>query len=86
MALVPGEQAHPAITVSTTMPRMTLQEKLLPQPPSFQKKLAYEIHEELGKGTFGKVLRATWTRKDGSKLDVALKVRTITYTCRHRRY
>ncbi|CAE6415305.1 unnamed protein product [Rhizoctonia solani] len=55
------------------MPRMTLQEKLLPQPPSFQKKLAYEIHEELGKGTFGKVLRATWTRKDGSKLDVALK-------------
>ncbi|CAE6336686.1 unnamed protein product [Rhizoctonia solani] len=73
MALVPGEQAHPAITVSTTMPRMTLQEKLLPQPPSFQKKLAYEIHEELGKGTFGKVLRATWTRKDGSKLDVALK-------------
>ncbi|KAF8603222.1 Pkinase-domain-containing protein [Ceratobasidium sp. AG-I] len=52
---------------------MTLQEKLLPQPPSFQKKLAYEIHEELGKGTFGKVLRATWTRKDGSKLDVALK-------------
>ncbi|KAG9124899.1 hypothetical protein FRC07_009806 [Ceratobasidium sp. 392] len=55
------------------MVRMTLQEKLLPQPPSFQKKLAYEIHEELGKGTFGKVLRATWTRKDGSKLDVALK-------------
>ncbi|KAF8708348.1 Serine/Threonine protein kinase, catalytic domain, partial [Rhizoctonia solani] len=55
------------------MPRMSLQEKLLPQPPSFQKKLAYEIHEELGKGTFGKVLRATWTRKDGSKLDVALK-------------
>ncbi|QRV76985.1 calcium/calmodulin-dependent protein kinase [Ceratobasidium sp. AG-Ba] len=55
------------------MPRMTLQEKLLPQPPSFQKKLAYEVHEELGKGTFGKVLRATWTRKDGSQLDVALK-------------
>ncbi|KAG8735590.1 hypothetical protein FRC10_010365 [Ceratobasidium sp. 414] len=55
------------------MVRMTLQEKLLPQPPSFQKKLAYEIREELGKGTFGKVLRATWTRKDGSKLDVALK-------------
>lgn len=52
---------------------MTLQEKLLPQPPSFQKKLAYEIHEELGKGTFGKVLRATWTRKDGTKLQVALK-------------
>ncbi|KAB5588443.1 Calmodulin-dependent kinase [Ceratobasidium theobromae] len=55
------------------MPRMTLQEKLLPQPPSFQKKLAYEIHDELGKGAFGKVLRATWSRKDGSHLDVALK-------------
>ncbi|KAG9093987.1 hypothetical protein FRC06_011284 [Ceratobasidium sp. 370] len=60
------------------MVRMTLQEKLLPQPPSFQKKLSYEIHEELGKGTFGKVLRATWTRKDGSKLDVALKAGSIS--------
>lgn len=39
---------------------LTLKEKLLPQPASFSKKTAYEIHNELGEGTFGKVLKATW--------------------------
>jgi len=35
---------------------ITLKEKLLPQPPSFSKKTHYEIHGELGEGTFGKVM------------------------------
>ncbi|KAG8804366.1 hypothetical protein FRC17_005983, partial [Serendipita sp. 399] len=34
----------------------------LPQPKSFVKKKHYGLHEELGSGTFGKVIRATWTK------------------------
>ncbi|KAF8587493.1 Pkinase-domain-containing protein [Ramaria rubella] len=41
--------------------RLNLKETLLPQPPSFTKKKNYELHGVLGTGTFGKVLRATWT-------------------------
>ncbi|KAH9475741.1 Calcium/calmodulin-dependent protein kinase [Psilocybe cubensis] len=37
-----------------------LSESLLPQPPSFIKKKSYEMHQVLGTGTFGKVVRATW--------------------------
>ncbi|KAF9526801.1 kinase-like domain-containing protein [Crepidotus variabilis] len=37
-----------------------LSEALLPQPPSFSKKKNYEVHQVLGTGTFGKVMRATW--------------------------
>jgi len=40
---------------------LSLKEHLLPQPPSFSKKKAYQLHEILGEGTFGKVIRATWT-------------------------
>jgi len=50
-----------------------LKESLLPQPPSFSKKKHYHIHSLLGRGTFGKVLRATWVAKD-PHIDVALKV------------
>ncbi|EJT99110.1 Pkinase-domain-containing protein [Dacryopinax primogenitus] len=50
-----------------------LRESLLPQPASFQKKKSYHIHSLLGRGTFGKVLRATWVAHD-PHLDVALKV------------
>lgn len=35
---------------------------ILPQPPSFKKKRNYTLHEQLGAGTFGKVIRATWTK------------------------
>ncbi|KDR73188.1 hypothetical protein GALMADRAFT_251774 [Galerina marginata CBS 339.88] len=37
-----------------------LTESLLPQPPSYIKKKNYEMHQVLGTGTFGKVVRATW--------------------------
>ncbi|KAF5309518.1 hypothetical protein D9619_012404 [Psilocybe cf. subviscida] len=33
---------------------------LLPQPPSHIKKKSYDMHEVLGSGTFGKVMKATW--------------------------
>jgi calcium/calmodulin-dependent protein kinase I len=33
-----------------------LAEALLPQPTSFSKKKAYEVHEVLGTGTFGEVV------------------------------
>ncbi|KAI0280894.1 kinase-like domain-containing protein [Russula aff. rugulosa BPL654] len=35
-------------------------QKVLPQPPSANKKKNYEIQEVLGTGSFGKVMRATW--------------------------
>ncbi|KAM6495289.1 Protein kinase-like domain containing protein [Amanita muscaria] len=38
----------------------SLAEALLPQPPSFTKKKHYDLHQVLGTGTFGKVVRATW--------------------------
>lgn len=59
-------------------------DSLFKQPPSFAKKKAYELHGHLGEGTFGKVVRATWTpskdetnpaaAKDSTPRDVALKV------------
>jgi serine/threonine protein kinase len=63
---------------------MGFRDALLKQPPSFVKKKAYQLHAQLGEGTFGKVLRATWnpslvpsysveTQALGTK-DVALKV------------
>ncbi|KAF8324265.1 kinase-like domain-containing protein [Cantharellus anzutake] len=61
-----------------------LKDVFLKQPPSFVKKKAYDLHGQLGEGTFGKVLRATWdpakddTNPPGVKVlgqsDVALKV------------
>ncbi|KZO92072.1 Pkinase-domain-containing protein, partial [Calocera viscosa TUFC12733] len=50
-----------------------LKESLLPQPASFSKKKNYHIHSLLGRGTFGKVLRATWVVRE-PHIDVALKV------------
>jgi len=50
-----------------------LKEAVLPQPASFQKKKQYHIHSLLGRGTFGKVLRATWLARE-PHIDVALKV------------
>lgn len=43
------------------MNHFSVMEAILPQPPSFSKKKNYEIREVLGTGTFGKVMRATWT-------------------------
>lgn len=34
----------------------------LTQPPSYVKKKNYVLHQELGAGSFGKVIRATWTK------------------------
>ncbi|KAH7908142.1 kinase-like domain-containing protein [Hygrophoropsis aurantiaca] len=42
------------------MKHLSLKDALLPQPSSFSKKQSYEIHEILGMGTFGKVMKATW--------------------------
>ncbi|KAH0826340.1 Pkinase-domain-containing protein [Lanmaoa asiatica] len=42
------------------MKHLSLKDALLPQPPSFVKKQLYEVHEVLGTGTFGKVVKATW--------------------------
>ncbi|TFK70883.1 Pkinase-domain-containing protein [Pluteus cervinus] len=39
---------------------ISLKDAILPQPPSFNKKKHYEIHDILGAGTFGKVAKATW--------------------------
>lgn len=41
---------------------------MLPQPPSFSKKKHYEIHDTLGTGSFGKVMRATWHVPAGQEL------------------
>lgn len=35
-------------------------QKVLPQPSSANKKKQYDMHDVLGTGTFGKVVRATW--------------------------
>lgn len=42
------------------MKGLSIKDALLPQPPSFGKKKNYEVHQVLGTGTFGKVVRATW--------------------------
>ncbi|TYJ56236.1 hypothetical protein B9479_003081 [Cryptococcus floricola] len=47
---------------------------ILTQPPSFKKKKEYKIEELLGRGAFGKVVRATWTPPGGEKKEVALKI------------
>ncbi|KAJ3773236.1 CAMK/CAMK1 protein kinase [Lentinula raphanica] len=39
---------------------LSIKDAILPQPPSFVKKKNYEVHQVLGEGTFGKVMRATW--------------------------
>lgn len=39
---------------------LSIKDSLLPQPPSFGKKKFYEVHNELGVGSFGKVVKATW--------------------------
>lgn len=52
-----------------------LKDTFFKQPSSFPKKKLYELHEVLGAGTFGKVIRATWNSPQGNK-EVALKVIT----------
>ncbi|KAJ3809681.1 CAMK/CAMK1 protein kinase [Lentinula lateritia] len=39
---------------------LSIKDAILPQPPSFVKKKNYEVHQVLGEGTFGKVVKATW--------------------------
>jgi calcium/calmodulin-dependent protein kinase I len=42
------------------MKALGITNSLLPQPPSFSKKKLYDVQGELGVGTFGRVVRATW--------------------------
>ena len=49
-----------------------IRDALLPQPPSFKKKKEYTILETLGRGGFGKVVKAHW-KGEGEEKDVALK-------------
>ncbi|WWC68882.1 uncharacterized protein I206_102818 [Kwoniella pini CBS 10737] len=51
-----------------------IRDHVLSQPPSFKKKKDYQLEELLGRGGFGKVVRATWTPSEGGKKDVALKI------------
>ncbi|ORY27639.1 kinase-like domain-containing protein [Naematelia encephala] len=51
-----------------------LRDHLLPQPSSFRKKREYTLQEVLGRGGFGKVVRAVWTLPNGEKRQVALKI------------
>ena len=54
-----------------------IRDALLPQPPSFKKKKEYTILETLGRGGFGKVVKAHWKgegeKGEGEEKDVALK-------------
>jgi calcium/calmodulin-dependent protein kinase I len=50
-----------------------LRDHLMSQPASFKKKREYELLELLGRGAFGKVVRASWKQPGKSKKEVALK-------------
>lgn len=50
-----------------------LRDALLSQPKSFKKKKEYSLEELLGRGGFGKVVRATWRPPGGEEKEVALK-------------
>jgi calcium/calmodulin-dependent protein kinase I len=50
-----------------------LRDALLSQPPSFKKKKEYTLLETLGRGGFGKVVKARWTGAGDGGRDVALK-------------
>lgn len=39
-----------------------IKDSIMRQPPSFNKKKAYQLHEVIGTGSFGKVMKATWTK------------------------
>ena len=54
-----------------------IRDALLPQPPSFKKKKEYTILETLGRGGFGKVVKAHW-KGEGEEKDVALKYVSIS--------
>ncbi|BEI82323.1 hypothetical protein CcaverHIS002_0301910 [Cutaneotrichosporon cavernicola] len=51
-----------------------LRDALLSQPKSFKKKKEYTLLEVMGRGGFGKVVRAQWSPSEGEKKEVALKI------------
>jgi len=50
-----------------------IRDALLPQPASFKKKKEYTLLETLGRGGFGKVVKAHWIKEGQEGMDVALK-------------
>lgn len=52
---------------------MGLKNLLEKQPESYRKRKSYNFHKLIGEGTFGAVKQATWTKPDGSKVEVAVK-------------
>lgn len=46
---------------------------MLSQPASFKKKKEYTLEKELGRGAFGKVIKANWRPSSGGQKAVALK-------------
>ena len=52
--------------------RDDLRDAVLWQPPSYKKRKQYVLRKELGRGTFGQVVAATW-KTQGKKVDVAIK-------------
>ena len=70
IVLTPQLQDHPPGAMGF---QSELRDHILSQPASFKKKREYTLEEVLGRGGFGKVVRAEWAPPGGPKKAVALK-------------
>jgi calcium/calmodulin-dependent protein kinase I len=57
-----------------------VRDRVLAQPASFKKKKEYTLEKELGRGAFGKVVRAQWRPASGGQKTVALKYAVSCWT------